>query len=194
MAPADRREQLLDVTESILRRDGPVSFTMDALAAEAGVTKALLYHYFVGRDALLAAVLDRAFEPFSAAVAAEVGVCSDLPSRARVLVRRILDAGPGGEIVTILRNMGAEPGSELEAAQARNVLETAGFVTQILADEYALDPRQAGTLAAGAMGAAWGVAAIWRASGWSLDEATDLLTTMCLGLLDAGARSLLDGG
>lgn len=66
---AARREELLDAAIVVLRRDGP-SASMDAMAAEAGITKPILYRYFGDRDGLTRAVAARCFDEVSTALAA----------------------------------------------------------------------------------------------------------------------------
>lgn len=53
-----RRQELLDAADRAIRRDGP-EVTMEAIAAEAGITKPVLYRHFGDRDGLLAAVARR---------------------------------------------------------------------------------------------------------------------------------------
>jgi AcrR family transcriptional regulator len=54
----DRREELLDAAVAAIRRHGP-AVTMRDLAAEAGVTKPILYRHFGDRDGLVAALASR---------------------------------------------------------------------------------------------------------------------------------------
>jgi AcrR family transcriptional regulator len=53
-----RREELLDAADRIVQRDGPAA-SMRAMAAEAGITKPVLYRYFGDKNGLLAALADR---------------------------------------------------------------------------------------------------------------------------------------
>jgi len=53
-----RREELLDAADRIVQRDGPAA-SMRAMAAEAGITKPVLYRYFGDKDGLLTALADR---------------------------------------------------------------------------------------------------------------------------------------
>jgi|SRR5579872_348039 len=55
--PLARRAELLTAALRVIRRDGP-SASMDAMAAEAGITKPILYRHFGDREGLLAAVAD----------------------------------------------------------------------------------------------------------------------------------------
>lgn len=53
-----RREELLDAADRIVQRDGPAA-SMRAMAAEAGITKPVLYRYFGDKNGLLTAIADR---------------------------------------------------------------------------------------------------------------------------------------
>ncbi|MEJ7582841.1 MAG: TetR family transcriptional regulator [Acidimicrobiales bacterium] len=55
---AERRDDFLDAAVAVVRRDG-ASASMEAMAAEAGVTKPILYRVFGDRDGLLLALAAR---------------------------------------------------------------------------------------------------------------------------------------
>ncbi|MTV26495.1 TetR/AcrR family transcriptional regulator [Nitriliruptoraceae bacterium ZYF776] len=55
---AARRDELLDAADRAIRRDGP-EVSMEQLAAEAGITKPVLYRHFGDRGGLLDAVATR---------------------------------------------------------------------------------------------------------------------------------------
>lgn len=55
---AGRREALLDAADRIVQRDGPTA-TMASIAAEAGITKPILYRHFGDKGGLHAALADR---------------------------------------------------------------------------------------------------------------------------------------
>jgi AcrR family transcriptional regulator len=66
----DTRARLLDAAAAVVRRDGARALTLDAVAAEAGVSKGgLLYHFKAKRD-LLDAMLEGWVEEFAAEIAA----------------------------------------------------------------------------------------------------------------------------
>jgi AcrR family transcriptional regulator len=53
------KDRLLDAAGAVVRRDGPQALTLDAVAAEAGVSKGgLLYHFATKRE-LIEALVDR---------------------------------------------------------------------------------------------------------------------------------------
>lgn len=57
-ARAERRSQFLDAALVAIRRDGP-GVSMEAIAAEAGVTKPIVYRLFGDREGLLQALTER---------------------------------------------------------------------------------------------------------------------------------------
>lgn len=67
--PDERRDQILRVASSHFARTGYEAVSVQAIAADAGVTRALVYHYFPGKEALLDAVLRREAETLLAATA-----------------------------------------------------------------------------------------------------------------------------
>ena len=52
-------EKVLDATETLVARQGIGSLTMDAVAAEAGVSKGAVLHHFRSKDALVEAMASR---------------------------------------------------------------------------------------------------------------------------------------
>lgn len=69
----DTRRKLLDAATTVVRRDGARALTLDAVAAEAGVSKGgLLYHFKTKRD-LLDGMLEGWLEEFEAEIEAAGG-------------------------------------------------------------------------------------------------------------------------
>jgi AcrR family transcriptional regulator len=55
--PGTTKDRLLDAAAAVVRRDGPQALTLDAVAAEAGVSKGgLLYHYGTKQELIEALV------------------------------------------------------------------------------------------------------------------------------------------
>src|SRR4051812_11712135 len=54
-----RREQILDVTESIVEASGFHAVSIDRVAREAGITRPVVYTHFGDLDGLLNALVDR---------------------------------------------------------------------------------------------------------------------------------------
>ena len=50
MEPHEREEQILKIAAEHFARRGVLGASMSAIARDAGITRALLYHYFPGKD------------------------------------------------------------------------------------------------------------------------------------------------
>lgn len=59
VSATDRREQLIDATIQVMRRDGVRSVTLRAIAAEANASLAAVHYCFEDKDALLHASIER---------------------------------------------------------------------------------------------------------------------------------------
>lgn len=58
LAPEERRSQILGVAAEHFARYGVIGTSVSAVAKAAGVARALVYHYFPGKEDLLRAVLE----------------------------------------------------------------------------------------------------------------------------------------
>lgn len=61
MSPEARREQILDSAVTYIVERGLSNFTLENVAARAGVSKPLVYKYFARREDLLKAMLEREY-------------------------------------------------------------------------------------------------------------------------------------
>lgn len=77
-----RRTVLVEAALEVIRRDGPRA-SMDRMAAEAGVTKPILYRHFGDRAGLVTAIGEYAFEQVSAAL--DKALHADVTPRQMVL-------------------------------------------------------------------------------------------------------------
>jgi AcrR family transcriptional regulator len=83
---ARRREELLDAADRVIRRDGPGA-SMNAIAAEAGITKPILYRHFGDKNGLHRALAERHTTELLSAVRAALA----LPLERRDRVEAVLD-------------------------------------------------------------------------------------------------------
>ncbi|MGE5211731.1 MAG: TetR/AcrR family transcriptional regulator, partial [Acidobacteriota bacterium] len=72
LATDDRRRQLLDAAARLFAREGYAGLTMVALAAEAGVSRRLVYDHFPDLASLYSAFFDDRAERYLDAIAAAV--------------------------------------------------------------------------------------------------------------------------
>jgi AcrR family transcriptional regulator len=100
LGPEIRRPMLLDAAMQIYLRDGVDAITMEALAAEAHVTKPVVYACFPNRDAVLAALMDLQSETVARHMADALAAAHGSPT-----VEQALRVG----FATLLRRVQAEP-------------------------------------------------------------------------------------
>jgi len=63
-AGADTKTRILDAAEEVVLRDGVARLTLDAAAAEAGLSKGGILYHFPTRDALVAGMVAKIIEEF----------------------------------------------------------------------------------------------------------------------------------
>jgi AcrR family transcriptional regulator len=86
LAVDERRRRLLDLGARLFSRHSYAELSMSAIAREAGISKALLYHYFPGKQAYFVATLQQQAEELEARTATDP---SQPPAEQ---LRRALDA------------------------------------------------------------------------------------------------------
>ncbi|PTL79240.1 TetR/AcrR family transcriptional regulator [Vitiosangium sp. GDMCC 1.1324] len=92
-----RREALLEAAARIVRRDGYEALSLDAVAAEAGLSKGGLLYHFPSKEALVAALVEQLVESFETAHADAAAAGPPGPGAwSRAYVRATLDR-PGEE-------------------------------------------------------------------------------------------------
>jgi AcrR family transcriptional regulator len=69
----DTRAKLLDAASAVIRRDGPQALTLEAVAAQAGVSKGGLLYHFKSKRELLDALVSRWLDDFQADIDAAPG-------------------------------------------------------------------------------------------------------------------------
>ena len=62
MTGKERREQLLDIGRSLFAERGFEGTSIEEIAAQAGVSKPVVYEHFGGKEGLYAVVVDREVE------------------------------------------------------------------------------------------------------------------------------------
>ncbi len=79
---AGSRQEIIDVTRSVLARSGALKLTLELVAAELGMSKQALYHYFPSKDALL---FDVVLDDLIASAEAVNRACAAAPDGASAL-------------------------------------------------------------------------------------------------------------
>jgi AcrR family transcriptional regulator len=66
MPRPSRRQELLDAAIAVIRRDGAQALTLDAVAAEANVSKGGVLYHFASKRALIEGLISRWLDDFAA--------------------------------------------------------------------------------------------------------------------------------
>ncbi len=138
------KQRILQAAELVVLRDGVGHLTLDAAAAEAGLSQGGVLYHFPTRDSLVSAMVDRIIEEFEEDIASylpEVGTAeASLPGAyARAYVRATLEpVAPGHERLgaALLAAAAAEPVLLVPLQQAAD-----GWQARLIDD--GLDPAQA---------------------------------------------------
>jgi AcrR family transcriptional regulator len=86
-----RRRQIIEATVRVLARDGYQRASVNAIVAEAGVSKGLVWHYFTDRDDLMAQTARQSLVDLREDVAARLDLTGEVPTVVRAAVRGAAD-------------------------------------------------------------------------------------------------------
>src|SRR6516162_322230 len=89
---ADRREALLDATAALVAAGEVDAVSMETVADRAGVSRSLVYKYFVNRRDLLAALYHREATLLHEQIAAQVRAADSLTDMYRQLMHASINA------------------------------------------------------------------------------------------------------
>lgn len=125
MDPDLRREQILQVASRHFASDGRAAVSVRDIAEEAGVTRALIYHYFPGKDALLEAVIRRESDRFLEATA-PIGALSANENLERALgIYLDLFSASGGQVRQLYEPASNSPSLFGELTEANHAIQVA---------------------------------------------------------------------
>lgn len=194
LAPADRRRELVRVAGAVLTRDGVDGVQFARVAAEAGVTRPLVYKFFRSRQELIIAVL----EDFAAELAERFGrgAMRSIPGSnaevARVFVEAVCDtieqrgAGPWH----LLDAKGPDP---LVARRGQEILESIVAPWQArIASAAGTSEREAATLARMIVAAGRAVLELWCNGLLTREEAVRDTTRGVTALVGGFARGAMN--
>ena len=163
----DRRAQLLEAADRVVRRDGSAA-SMNLIAAEAGITKPILYRHFGDKGGLYQALATRYVDDLLTRLRAALGTRGGLEARTRATIDAYLSAvGEQPQVYRFLMERAAveEPGVRGEVQ---------GFVRRFgeeLAAGIGAEPALAGIDERRALVWAHGIAGMVQAAGdWWLDH------------------------
>jgi AcrR family transcriptional regulator len=105
---ADKRAQILAAAARLFMSQGFGATSMDAVAREAGVSKATLYAHFEGKEALFAANVEIECEKLRQALEPPLQEVTDVPAMLRQFGAAFLDLVYGPKGIAVYRIMTAE--------------------------------------------------------------------------------------
>lgn len=125
MSSPKRRDQILDVTRSIVDEEGFRAVSLDRIAQDSGVTRTLLYQLFNNLAGLLVALIDReslkAFEGFQRALLLRpAGQVASLTAAFRGILDAV-DADPATWRMFLMPSEGGPPELYERLALARSI-------------------------------------------------------------------------
>lgn len=125
--PEQRREDLMNAAATLFVRDGVKATSIDAIAAAAGVAKGTFYLYFVTKDDVVSALVERYAERYGEALGQAVASVPEhdwtakLSAWVTAAVDRLLD---GGDLAEAVFHQHPQPASNvLERAAAAPLAE-----------------------------------------------------------------------
>jgi AcrR family transcriptional regulator len=179
-----RRRALLDAADRIIRREGP-DVSMASIAAEAGISKPILYRHFGDKSGLYQALAERHTRLLIDAVRAAFRRPGEIRDRARAAIDTYLAAIAANRHLYgfLVHRAGAED-TATHSAMGTLIRGLGGELAEMLLDEGRLhDPVR---------GHIWGhatVGMVQAAGEWWLDHSAVPRATVVDGIVDL----LLDG-
>jgi len=188
---AERRESLLDTAAKITSDRGVEDVTMETVADEARVSRALVYKHFANRGELLTAVYRREAALLHEEMAAEVRSATSLEGMFRALIRASLRvSAERGGLFAALRAAGAWNRDLRTEQRARDRQTVKAFAAQA-AREYSLPVHQAQRAISMLLGSIDSVMLQWRARRTAENAAAleEIYLALVVGGLERIARS-----
>jgi AcrR family transcriptional regulator len=181
-------EAILGAARELLRDEGFTRMTTNRVAERAGVNVALVYRYFAGKEAIVAALIEQAIEHTHAAVEAvlRAHASSPLPVAVRALLQTMAETPATPELHR-------ELAEHIDVTQRRaQVHELHRRLSALFVDFLAgrraelptlSDPEATLFVLTHAVAAATHAAAFYRPAELSLERALDALSALAVGAL-----------
>lgn len=180
MSRVDRRGQLLDVAADLVTSRGPGAVTIERLAAEAGVSRALAYQHFDNADEVLVALYRREVAGLGEAILAAVEAESEPEPKLRAAIRTFLDiVGARHGLFTVL----AAAGSPVPARADDGTRAGHRFTQALFEQAFGLPRRRAKVAAAMTFGALNGGVEAWAAGDLRRREVEEAALDVALALI-----------
>ena len=184
----DRRQQLLDAAATLLVEHGAAAMSMERLAVEAGVSKALPYKHFVNSEQVLAELYRRETIALGRAVWRALAAAPTDSDTIRVSIRAYLDEVIArGPILSALSRPGSTISSVADPGQAGIVFEV-----EVLNRFHGVDRQRAKAIAGIVQGAVVGAAGTLQAGHGTRQDLEDDLVSVITTLVRSSGPSVAD--
>jgi AcrR family transcriptional regulator len=186
----DRRHQLLDAAAQVIVEHGAGAMSMERLAAEAGVSKALPYKHFENSEAVLAELYRRETAALGRSVWQALSEAAPGDDLIRLSIRVYFDAvAQRGPVLAALSGPGSTIAWVADPGQAGVTFEV-----EVFNRFHGLDRRRAKVVAGMIQGAVVGATGTWLAGFGTREDLEDDLVAMIRSLVrtdrpDGGASS-----
>ncbi len=180
-SPEERRTQLLQAAREVFVRHGYHAAAMDEIAAQAGVSKPVLYQHFPGKLDLYLALLEQSGQELVRGLRAGLASSADNKLRAAATVRAYFTyvGDPGGAFRLIFES------DHINEPAVRSCIERvhrqcAEAISEVIAADTGRSHPESLVLAAGLAGMAQMSARYWLASRGAIPQelATELVSTL----------------
>jgi AcrR family transcriptional regulator len=144
MTGKERREQLLDIGRRLFAERGLDGTSIEEIAAQAGVSKPVVYEHFGGKEGLYAVVVDREVERFLGMATRLLGgddTMEKFEVAAVTLLRYIEDNSDGFRI--LVRDSNPASGSGTFASLISDVASQVEYILADVLKERGYDPKLA---------------------------------------------------
>jgi AcrR family transcriptional regulator len=134
MSGQERREQLLNVGRVLFAEKGYEAVSVEEIAANAGVSKPVVYEHFGGKEGLYAVVVDREMNHLldSITQALTAGTARELLEQAGMALFDYIDSCPDGFRILVRDS----PVSQQTGSFASLIVDVAAQVEHLLAAEF----------------------------------------------------------
>lgn len=197
LSPEQRRAEIVAAGAAVFADRGYQGTSLEDIAASAGVTRPLLYHYFRDKDELYREILRAARAELDEALAAAVAAADAPAERLRAgLTAYLTFVRDRGRQWDLLFGGGTAVAGELAEESARLRFATADKIAALVRQGAPeLDPQAAGAYAHAVSGAGEQLAKWWRAHpSVALDVVVGyLLDVVWSGLAQVADRPDVDG-
>jgi AcrR family transcriptional regulator len=184
LRPEQRREEILDGAARIVLGQGVEAMTMEGLAREAGVNKALPYHYFISRNGVLCALAEREFSTLLAVCKEAIDEAVGLEAKLAALVECWMDM-PEQRRAIVLLELFRINSNELHETLRSKETAAAVFVAGFLSAERNLALADSLMLASSLLGLAKGLLWSRKVTGWDRRQLLEMWGKMAMSVADA---------